>query len=161
MTLTANGLINQADETHPVPKEILANFIGFIVSTGNLINGRKTFELLRQSPSMKSFPNAELVVVSRQKQNTGRAFVANSPRQALDHLRHLNFSTALIAGGTQLNSAFHSECLVNEIYLNMVPTLNSNGIRLTLAKDLEADLELIGTNRLNKHIIQLHYKAFR
>ena len=41
MTLTANGLINQADETHPVPKEILANFIGFIVSTGNLINGRK------------------------------------------------------------------------------------------------------------------------
>lgn len=159
MTLTANGFFKQSDETHPIPKEILADFGAFIMKTGNLINGRKTFEILRQSFSKNSFPGVELVVVSQKLQKAEGFCVAKSPQVALDHLKQKNFTTTLVAGGAELNTAFLSEGLIDEIYLNIAPTLTGKGINLSVPTDRETGLELIDMKSLSDHILQLHYRV--
>lgn len=47
MTLTANGYFAQADETRPITKEILDDFRQFVGKSGNLISGRRTYDLMR------------------------------------------------------------------------------------------------------------------
>ena len=161
MTLTANGFFEQASEKHPIPNEILTDFGGFIMKYQNLVNGRKTFDMIRQGPSMSLFKAVELVVISQQLQDAKDFQVVKSPKEALDYLDQKNFSTALIAGGAQLNSSFLSEGLVDELYLNIAPTLVNTGINLSLKYDREHDLELMDTNKLGEHIMQLHYKIIK
>ena len=48
MSLTANGCYAVRDESHPMsslPKEVLNNFAQNVGKIGNLITGRKTYEL--------------------------------------------------------------------------------------------------------------------
>ena len=161
MTLTANGFFKQADEKHTIPNEILRNFGGFVMKQENMINGRKTFDMLRKGASMNIFNGVELVVVSEKLQEVAGFQVVKSPGKALKHLEQKNFSTALIAGGAQLNRSFLSEGLVDELYLNIAPSLINNGINITLKNESESKLELIDTNKLSEHILQLHYKIIK
>ena len=161
MTLTANGFFKQADETHPIPEAILSDFGSVILKAGNLINGRKTFDLLRQSPAKNSFPGLEFVVVSKQLQKNEGFFVADSPRKALEYLQQKKFAVALVAGGAALNSAFLSEGLADEIFLNIAPVIMHEGINLALSADIETRLELIDSKRLEKNIFQFHYEVVK
>src|SRR5262245_38630218 len=98
MTLTANGYFAQADETHPIPKEILDNFRQFVGKTGNLINGRRTYELIRARIAQGIFSGIELVIVSHSLRQTEGVSLATSPQEALQHLDQKGFDTALVGG---------------------------------------------------------------
>lgn len=157
MTLTANGVFQQADENHPVPKEILTDFTGFIGKAGNLINGRRTYEQLISGSARNSFKGIELVIVSKQLQQTEGIHVAASPDEALQYLEQKKFDYALVAGGAQINSSFLSQDLVDEIYLNIVPALLGNDIIINMKGPMETRLKLIDTVNLSRNIVQLHY----
>lgn len=157
MTLTASGYVAQADEAHPTPKEILADFRQFVVKNGNLINGRRTFDLMRDRIAQESFSDIEVVIVSRRSLQAEGVSVATSPHEALQHLGRKGFDTALVGGGAQLDSSFLSQGLVDEIYLNVEPAIMSKGLRLVTREDFEASLALLDTTELSDSTIQLHY----
>lgn len=54
--------------------------------------------------------------------------------------------------GGQLDSAFLSQGLVDEIYLNVEPILVSQGIMLDKGEDFAANLQLIGTVKLSDNL---------
>lgn len=158
LSLTANGYVAQPDESHPVPKEILGNFVQLIGKIGNLINGRRTYELMHEQTAHGGFHGIELVVVSHSLPQADGIHVATSPLEALHYLEQKGFDTALLGGGAQLDSSFLSQGLIDEIYLNIEPIICNKGIALALNERFEASLEIINWTKLSENIVQLHYR---
>jgi dihydrofolate reductase len=156
MTLSIDGYLGQAGETQPIPKEILRNFMQWVGKSGNLIIGRRTYDLMHAERALGGLQGIELVIVSHTPtQNV--SFVA-TPQAALQHLIQKGCEMALIGGGAQLNSAFLSAGLVDEIYLNINPYIANKGIRLGMTEGFEASLHLLETTQLTTNLIQLHYR---
>ena len=155
MTLTANGRIARASGSHPVPKDILGDFIGIAGRAGNLIVGSRTYGLMRDIASQPGLPKIKLVVVTHDNSESGVATAA-SPQEALHLLEHEGFDTCLVGGGAQLDSSFLSQGLVDEIYVNIEPAV-SKGNLCALSDGFEAELRLAGTTKLSDNVIQLHY----
>ena len=82
------------------------------------------------------------------------------PYEALSLLKQKRFDTALVGGGVQLVSAFLSQGLVDEIYLNIYP-LVSKGRTFAISENLETSLELISADKLTNEIVQLHYMVVK
>jgi riboflavin biosynthesis pyrimidine reductase len=107
------------------------------------------------------FPGVELVIVSHVPLPADSISFAASPREALQHLDQKGFDTALVGGGAQLDSAFLSQGLVDEIYLNLEPIMVNKGMMLAVGEGSGVSLQLIGTTKLGDNISQLHYRVYK
>ena len=67
----------------------------------------------------------------------------------------------ILAGGSILNTSFLEQNLVDEIYLDVEPTVMGKGIPLFQNKDFEKKLEFISSKNISKNEIQLHYKIIK
>jgi dihydrofolate reductase len=160
--LTANGCYNVSDESHSIstlPKEVLNNLAERVGKAGNLIVGRRTYELLRELP-ISQMAGVVRVVVSHSLPNYNGVSVVASPVEALSLLKQKGFDTAFVGGGAQLASSFLSQGLVDEIYLNIYP-LVSKGRTFAISENLETNLELVGVDKLTNDIVQMHYRVRR
>jgi dihydrofolate reductase len=161
-TLTANGNYARASAPHPPRPEATADFASHARSHGNFIVGRRTFEAFQAQPSRAGaaapnpFANTTIVVVSTTLAASNVSTVA-SPEAALAALRERGHSTALLAAGEKLHNAFLERDLVDELLLNVVPTLEDEGLKILLPKGKRRELELLGSKPLATGIIQLHY----
>ena len=72
-------------------------------------------------------------------------------------MRDRGHTTALLAGGEQLHNAFLERDLVDELILNVVPTLEDEGLKILLPQGHRRDLVLLRTQQLTAGIVQLHY----
>jgi dihydrofolate reductase len=161
VSLTANGYVVQPDEGHPIPKEILAHFRQVVQQTGNLINGRHTYELARAGGALDALAHVAYVVVSHEPWTAEGVEVVASPEAALQYLEHRGFRTALVGGGAGLDAAFLSQSLVDEVYLNVEPSLTGAGLTIPGASGAHVALSLIETARLSDSIVQMHYVVSR
>ena len=82
---------------------------------------------------------------------------AKSPREALNILKE--FKILMVCGGGGLNASFMKESLINEIYLDIEPIAFGKGVRLFSEANFSTKLKLVGTRKLSKNEIQLHYKV--
>lgn len=167
-TLSANGNYARNDPAHPPKAEALADFSAHVQATGNFIVGRRTFESFQArsaraeqpgatSPAPAALPgSAVIVLVSSSLQIPGMP-CAPSARAALALLRDRGHATALIAGGEQLHNAFLAEDLVDELVLNITPTLEDRGFKLVLPEGRRRDVQLMGSKALGGGVVQLRY----
>lgn len=156
VSLTANGYFAQLDESHPIPKEVLGNFIQHVGKSGNLIIGKHTYDLMRNQ--IQGFQGIDLVVVSRSLQQPKGILVAKSPTEALKLLEQKGKETALVGGGAELDSAFLSQGLVDEIYVNIEPLMVNKGVTLAVNELSETSLELMNSTELSRNTVQIHYQ---
>jgi dihydrofolate reductase len=161
VSLTTNGYVVQPDAVHPIPKEILANFRQVVQKTGNLINGRRTYELTRAGGALDALSHVTYVVVSHEQLTAEGVEVVASPEAALQYLEQKGFRTALVGGGAGLDASFLSQGLVDEVYLNVEPSLTGAGLTIPGASGAHVALSLIETTRLSDSIVQLHYVVSR
>ncbi|MDA4111666.1 MAG: dihydrofolate reductase family protein [Thaumarchaeota archaeon] len=164
MGLMANGCYAVVDESNQsgsinleevLPKEVMANFAQTVGKFGDLIIGRRTFDLF---PSR--MPGIEMVVLSRSPLKYEGVNVAASPSEALSLLEKKGFETALVGGGAQIVSTFLSQGLVDELYINIYPLIGK-GSTFATSENFQASLELIGVDKLSSDIVQLHYRVRR
>ena len=161
MAITANGIIAKDDDTADfLTKEESASYVSMVISTGNLIIGRRTYEVLSMQPEFREFLKAgiKIIVVSHSDfsvKDTGH-LVAHSPQKALAFVAS---DAVVVAGGAMLNAAFLGENLVDEVYLDVEPAFLGKGMPLFSGKDFERRLELLGIKNISKNEIQLHYKV--
>jgi len=168
-TLSANGNYARASATHPPKPEATADFAAHALSHGNFIVGRRTFEAFQAQPgragaeggsALNPFANTTIVVVSTTLTEPIGVRAA-SPEASLEALRERGYETALLAGGETLHNAFLERNLVDELLLNVVPTLEDEGLKILMPKGIRRDLELLGTKQLAAGIVQLHYALLR
>jgi dihydrofolate reductase len=161
LTLSANGLITRANETHQVPPEILQDFVQRIQRAGNVVVGRRTFELMIAQAAQGAVAGVELVVVTGSGMQAGGVATAASPQEALELLERKGFETALVGGGAELDASFLSHGLVDEICLNVESILSSDGLSLDFDTGHATDLRLIDTRKLSESVVQLRYEVRR
>ncbi len=159
MSMTANGMIaKENDDTSWVSPAEWQSFRSMIKKAGNMILGRRTYEVMLRNNEFEKLGKVKVVVVSQTLKAGRRITLIKSPREALTYLQRQGFSTALICGGGKLNSSFMKEKLIDEIYLDIGPIILGTGIKLFADAEFEAELQLTGIKKLSKDEVQLHYK---
>lgn len=165
MGISANGYIaKENDDTTSWISDIeWTAFREKSEEIGNLIIGRKTFDVAiaeNQFPFTKSFT---VVVTSKDIKNEWKDRVAfvKSPQEALSILKEKGFNQVMVGGGGEINTSFIKEGLIDEIYLDVEPHILGHGIKLFADGDFETKLELLGTEKLSQNEIQLHYRVIK
>ena len=163
MATTPNGYIaKENDDTSFVSRQSWESFEELSQEAGNLIIGRRTFEISLQDNTFPYPDRFNIVMIHDKVENKWGEdvlFTDKSPKNVLKVLEEKGFETAFIGGGGSINSAFLKEGLVDEIYLDIEPKVFGKGIQLFSPNDFEFNLELLETKNLSASTIQLHYKV--
>lgn len=159
MAISVNGMIAKSDDnTSWITPEEWRSYSLFVRKAGNLIVGRRTYEILTKQPEFAEFKDIKLVVVSK-KQDINlvsrKHLIAESPKKALTFLK--NFKRIVVAGGGTLNNSFLEENLIDEIYLDVEPIIITTGIPLFKGKEFVKNLKFINQQKISENEIQLHY----
>lgn len=160
MAISANGMIARKDDnTSWISKEEWDSYSLAVRTAGNLIVGRRTYEILTKQPEFSEFKDVTLVVVSKGKKLKlvdEKHTIASSPEEALRLLQ--GSKEVIVAGGGILNSAFLEKNLVGELYLDIEPMLISDGIPVFKGTGFENKLKLLSQKKVGNDGIQLHYQ---
>ena len=164
LAITANGYIaKEDDDTSWVSDVEWESFRSMVKRAGNMIIGRRTYEIMRQNDDFSQIGDVKVIVMTRNESlksdNPNIICTGKSLKEVLDQLKEQGFSEALVAGGGKCNASFMKEGLVDEIYLDVEPILFGKGIKLFADEDFEANLELIEVKNLSANEVQLHYKV--
>ncbi len=165
MAMSANGFIAKENGSTDFVSDIeWDSFRKIVNNTGNLVIGRKTYEVMIGNGEFSNFKDVHVLVISNSKNfktDTTHHLVVKSPKEALAVLEKERFDKALVAGGGTLNASFMAENLVDEIYIDIEPIIFGKGIRIFSENDFDAKLELIESKKLSDNEIQLHYKVLK
>ncbi len=130
-------------------------FVEISKAHGVIMMGENTF---------KTFPaplKDRLNVVFSEADNEPREgvkWVKGDPEKVLEELEALGYKSALLGGGSFLNSLFLEKNLISEIILTVEPKIFGTGISL-FNKDLNADLQLLEVKKLNDDTLMLKYRV--
>jgi len=159
MATTINGYIAKLDDDTSFISDKEWNSYSLMVrNAGCLIVGHRTYNILTKQTGFSEFGDVKIVILSHKKFKTlsPNHFVANSPKESLVILK--DYDNIIVAGGSILNASFIKEQLIDEIYLDIEPTILGQGIPLFDGGDFEINLDLIDIKKLSENETQLHYK---
>ncbi len=162
MAVTINGLVaGENDDTSWVSSEDWNSFIKIAKGIGNVIIGRRTYEIMSGRGELDNFKGLNVVVVANKDLTglSGFAEVVKSPKDALEKLKSKGFEKALVGGGGGLNSSFLKEKLIEEIYIDVEPQILGKGVPLFQPNDINQRLKLLEVKKLSKNTVQLHYEV--
>lgn len=161
MATTVNGFIAKNDDSSDfLTKEESASYVSAVKNAGSLIIGRRTYEILSRQPEFQEFLKAGVRIVAVSKTDfkvLDSHSVAHSPQEALSALK--DSKEVIVAGGSKLNAAFLERNLIDEIYIDMEPSVLGKGIPLFDGDDFEKSLKFLGLKYITENEVQLHYKV--
>lgn len=162
--MTVNGYIARENDETPWSNEIWQAYYELVKKRGNIIVGKRTYELMKLAGEFKELDYPLTIVVSSlvpPQQVSEKTIFVSSPQQALKILEEKGYQEVVLSGGAILNSSFLREGLIDEIYLDVEPLIFGRGIKLFAETEVETKLELLETIKLSKNIIRLHYKVIK
>ena len=163
MAMSANGYIARKNgEEDFLSHKNWDTFSRLAEKYHNIIVGRKTYEIVKnwnEDYGFDDFDKATKIVLSKSNYALPEGYnIARSPLEALDKVKKAGFDTALVIGGSTINSTFAKEKLLDEIILNVEPIVIGAGIPLFASGEFEMKLKLVNEKVLeDSGIIQLHY----
>jgi len=157
-SVSVNGKVLLAENpNHQVPQEILGEFMQMASKAGNLILGRKTFDMMAVYPAaMEALSGIDMVILSEHKRDDEGLKVVSSPEQAIEYFKQKGSTEIIVGGGTQIYNSFLKGDFVSELYLNVIPIISGSGGVIGLDDDLLIKLKL-EHQKSTGNIIQLHY----
>ena len=158
MAMTADGKIakDSTQLANWTSREDKKLFVEISKQHGVIMMGENTFNTFP-----KPLPGRLNVVFTKQEnpeEINEVKWVSGEPEKVLEELEILGYKSALLGGGSTLNSLFLKNKLINEIILTVEPKIFGSGLSL-FNEDINADLELITMEKLNENTIMLKYKV--
>ena len=165
MATTLDGKIGR-DSSHLVDwtgKEDKKLFIRLTKEAGVIIMGSNTFDTIE-----KPLPKRKNIVMtqnkSRIKDTLSNAlssdedliFTDKTPKEILKDLDSQGFKSAVLIGGSQINSLFLKAKLINEIYVTIVPRFFGKGLSM-FSEKIDTKLDLVSTQQMAYGHILLKY----
>jgi len=89
---------------------------------------------------------------------SGVKWVKGEPSEVLNDLEKMGYKSALLGGGSFLNSLFLEKKLINEIVLTIEPKIFGSGLSL-FNRDLDVNLKLLEVKNLNDNTLMLRYQV--
>ena len=163
MNVAANGKVLLAEDArHQAPQEAMAFFMQMAVQSGNLVLGRKAYELILQNPDVrKFFDGVEIVILSGAGEAIEGYKVVETPEQAIKYLATKGHSEVIIGGGIATYNAFLQADLVTELYMNIMPVITGNGGIIGSKDDVLLQYKLAGHKLLTNDVLQLHLSKIK
>ncbi len=159
MAMSIDGFIAQKDNTAPWSQEEFESFFAMVKQVGNLVIGRKTFEIMKENDELRNLDGVMVLVVGNTYyDDVDNVYVVDAPERALSLLEEHGFSQALVGGGATLNTSFFEKNFVDELYVDIEPVVFGDGVRFLNKALSTKKFKLIETKLLTRDIIQLHYK---
>ncbi len=135
----------------------------FISHVDAVIIGRKTYEKVLNM--VGSFPHADkdaYVITKFPKENIGStAFYSGDLIELVRQLKEKKGKHVFVDGGAQVVQALLAECLIDEIYISVIPILLGEGIALFKQGLPEQKLRLLNSRAYDKGLVQLHYEVVK
>lgn len=157
MAQTLDGVISRSssefiDWTGNADKKM---FMQVTKEAGVVIMGSKTFDTIG-----KPLPGRKNIVLTRNKErvsdNPNLLYTSQSPLEIVKQLENEGFSQAAVIGGSQINSLFAKENLLNEIIITIAPKIFGCGLHL-FNTSLDMNVQLISSEILEENYIMLRY----
>ena len=163
MAITPNGLIaKENDDVSFVSKVSWRGYLKNVKKAGCAIIGRRTYEVMSTTEFVKG---ALYIVLTHNKKLKKKSptvrFTNENPKLVLKSLEREGIKKVCISGGGGLNSSFIKENLIDEMYLDVEPTLLGKGIKVFADADFDRKLKLLDIKKLSKNEVQLHYKVIK
>lgn len=161
MAISVNGFIAKSNHETPWSDAEFASYSEKVKEIGNLIIGKTTYDLMYEEKTFTGLhePFVAVLTSSVDKPQRKKTVYVNNFENALKELEKKGFDTALVGGGSKLNTAALKSGKINEIYIDIEPFVFGQGIPLFAPTDREIALKLIYTKRIGDSGIQLHYKV--
>lgn len=163
MESTLNGLISGInDDTSWVSPAAWKSYQTNMSKMDVIIIGKNTYDLM---PDEEFNQNSQYLVITHNPTKESKvqnvSFSNHNPKQIIHDLSQNNYQTVCIAGGSNINSAFMKEGLIDELLIDVEPIILGKGLGLFHEADFEFKLKLIETKKLSQNTIQLHYKVLK
>lgn len=160
MAMTADGKIAKSSDHFPnwTSKEDKKMFAAVSKEHGVVIMGDKTFFTFP-----KPLPERLNVVFTLEKnppEIENVKWVTGEPEKVLGELEKEGYKSAILGGGSYLNTQFLKKKLIDEIWLTIEPKIFGDGLGV-FGGDFDVDLKLIGVEKLNKNSIAVKYKVVK
>jgi dihydrofolate reductase len=166
MTTTANGMAARSnDSTAVFERGEWPMFIELARSTGALIWGRRTHEIVRGygPAAMAAFDGIGRIVMTHHADywvEDGWA-VATSPQEAVSKLAAAGHADALVGGGGTTNAGFLQAGLVDEAVLFVESVLLGDGVPAFASQPYEVRLSLADVEQVDPHLLKLRFGVVR
>ncbi len=158
MAISADGFVAKLNDDTPWTKDEWKCYSGKVKQIGNLIIGRRTYELTEKFSDVGD-PYVVVVTSSKSFLDKNNVHFVHTFKQAVDLLKKNKFKTILVAGGGKMNKTALESGLVDEIFLDVEPFIFGRGIPLFGGTSHELKLNLLEVNKTGKSSVQLHYKV--
>jgi len=164
MAMSANNMIarENGDEDF-LSHENWITFTNLAESFGCFIIGRKTYDVVKkwEDYNFDDIKSKKIIVTKNTKFKAPKGYTSvKSPADGIEKAGQFGFKNVLLTGGAQINSAFMKAGLVDEVILNIEPTIIGKGISLFSEDNFESKLSLVNIKKLVQ-IVQLHYKVLK
>ena len=164
--MSLNGIIaRQNNEEDFISHDCWQAWLEAIRETGCILWGRKTHEIVKTWPKQyfADLKGLKLMVVSsNQWYSVGEGFeLASSPHEALEKLSRDGFKSAILTGGSGLNSSFAKSNLIDEVILNIEPVIIGKGIPVFNPDVFDLKLKLVRMKKSRGKTIQLKYRVIK
>jgi len=132
-------------------------FMRLTKEAGVVIMGSKTYNTIG-----KPLPGRKNIVLTR---NSSRKnvppdlfFTSQSPQEILNDLDAEGYTTACVIGGSEINTLFAREGVIDEYIITVAPKIFGKGLNLFNAS-LDINLELIESSILEENYLLLRYRS--
>lgn len=157
MVSSLNGKITRGDDpdvTHWTSKEDAALFASMKAQHNLIVMGSRTYEASQNRIKLKD-GTLRIVLTKNPEQYEPHTvpgqleFTNEHPKDLVNRLETQGFKNMLLVGGSEINTAFFKENLVDEIHLTIEPVLFGSGKPLVSQDQFETKLTLVDSRKLN------------
>ncbi|MEK7537680.1 MAG: dihydrofolate reductase family protein [Patescibacteria group bacterium] len=161
MAISIDGFIARDDDSTPWSETEWTAYAEFVKSKGNLIVGRRTYEMMKAAGEFERISRPFTVVLSESRSGSpdGKTMFAKTPDEAMAVLKGQGFTAAVLGGGTAANTVFLQAGLIDEIILDVEAVFFGSGKRLFDVAVPMPKLRLIENKTLGETVARIHYRV--
>ena len=160
MAVTADGKIAHNDSHFPdwTSREDKKLFAEVSKKHKVLMMGEKTYNTL--PGPLKGRLNVVFTLKKDLPETAGVKWVEGDPVDVLKELEKEGYTSALLGGGTYLNTLFLKNNLIDEIILTVEPKIFGSGLSL-FDKQTDINLELKELKKINSNAFMVTYRVIK
>jgi dihydrofolate reductase len=158
MAATADGKIAKNSDHFPnwTSREDKKMFMEVTKEHGAVIMGDKTFFTFPKP--LPDRLNVVFTLLENPPETENVKWVTSEPEKVLVELKKMGYKSAVLGGGTYMNSQFLEKKLIDEIWLTIEPKIFGDGLGV-FSGDFNIDLKLLDVEKINDDSVVVKYKV--
>lgn len=165
MAISANGIIaTKSGSEDFLSHDNWLQFVKLAKKVGCFMWGRKTYDAVSkwEGNYLRELEGVKKIILSQSEMELQEGFILkHSPQEALEYLEEEGFQETIITGGSTVNSEFAKRGLIDEVRLDVNPSILGEGIPVFASADFEMKLKLVDTEKVGDNIVELRYTVIK